>query len=202
MNSSNSKLLFSRYPEMFKNAHDLKQSLMGFGFECGDGWFNLINTLLAHAYYPVGQLKHKLEELPSKIEENPEGPPSYYGVESWGKYEEKLRKELKIALKNLPVLVQVKEKFGTLRIYTHGGDSAFQAQIELAESLSGQTCEECGAPGFRAGPGWIRTLCAEHFEERHGAERLVEVAQAMAAASILEEYFKGADFLKKESDDC
>ncbi len=36
--------LCKRYPEIFKNRHgDVKTTCMVFGFECGDGWFNLID---------------------------------------------------------------------------------------------------------------------------------------------------------------
>ena len=41
--------LFESYPELFKGRHEgLNKNLMGFGFECGDGWFNLINALSKH----------------------------------------------------------------------------------------------------------------------------------------------------------
>jgi len=34
--------LFSRFPSFFRYRSNLRASLMGFGFECGDGWFDLI----------------------------------------------------------------------------------------------------------------------------------------------------------------
>lgn len=58
-------------------------------------------------------------------------------------------------------LMQVKEKFGTLRVYLYGEDPyeiAF-AVASHAEHRSSNTCEDCGDYGTRRGGGWIRTLC-------------------------------------------
>jgi len=59
-------------------------------------------------------------------------------------------------------LDQVKSKFGGLRFYYTGGDDYISGMVSLAESLSEVTCEDCGAPGKRAGNGWVRTACEEH----------------------------------------
>jgi hypothetical protein len=69
----------------------------------------------------------------------------------------------------IPQLVaeQVKEKFGTLRFYTSGGDRLIDGMIWFAESMSGSTCEECGNKGKRSNTGWIRTLCTEHTKENN-----------------------------------
>lgn len=60
--------------------------------------------------------------------------------------------------------VQVKEKFGGLRFYVHGGLSARQEElIETAEALAERTCEECGQPGRLLVRGhWYLTRCARH----------------------------------------
>ena len=57
------------------------------------------------------------------------------------------------------VAVQIKEKFGTLRLYHDGGDDYCHGVVVMAEVMSGCTCEVCGSPGHTAGRGWIRTLC-------------------------------------------
>jgi len=45
--------IFNDFPELFKNVDNLKVSLMAFGFECADGWFDLIYNLCKNikAYY-------------------------------------------------------------------------------------------------------------------------------------------------------
>lgn len=64
------------------------------------------------------------------------------------------------------VAEQVKEKFGTLRFYYRGGDGYIDGIVDMAEAMSGVTCETCGKPGQRYSGGWIRTLCDEHEAER------------------------------------
>ena len=60
-------------------------------------------------------------------------------------------------------VLQIKEKFGELRIYTGALDAAVADQvykiIDDAEIESGRTCEWCGKPGKARGGGWIKTLC-------------------------------------------
>lgn len=56
-------------------------------------------------------------------------------------------------------ILQVKEKFGTLRFYTDGETEESGNRVDEAEEESGRTCERCGKPGERRGGGWIRTLC-------------------------------------------
>ena len=64
---------------------------------------------------------------------------------------------------------QLKEKFGGLRVYLNGYEQGqVREAIMVAERLSYETCEECGAAGEARGPkerphGWIRTVCDEHW---------------------------------------
>lgn len=55
--------------------------------------------------------------------------------------------------------VQIKEKYGTLRLYHDGGDSYCDGVVDMAEAMSAVTCEQCGAPGKPNDGGWISTLC-------------------------------------------
>ena len=46
MNKENTLKLFNDFPELYKGKDKtLMESLMPFGFECGDGWFELIYEL-------------------------------------------------------------------------------------------------------------------------------------------------------------
>lgn len=68
------------------------------------------------------------------------------------------------------VILQVKEKFGGLRIYYacpehlnwEGGD----AIVTEAERKCWETCEICGEPGKTRNLPWIKTLCGKHYAER------------------------------------
>lgn len=58
-------------------------------------------------------------------------------------------------------IMQVKEKFGTLRFYVdkEGESGGFSQAVEEAMKASEVTCEDCGAPGELRGDAWVRTLC-------------------------------------------
>ena len=54
---------------------------------------------------------------------------------------------------------QVKEKFGTLRVYSEGSDDFICGAIRMAEEMSAVTCEVTGKPGQMCRKGfWCRTL--------------------------------------------
>ena len=65
-------------------------------------------------------------------------------------------------------IVQVKEKFGGLRIYVDGGNKEIWDYLLALEDRSLQTCETCGKPGrLRDNRGWWLTLC-DICEEKRG----------------------------------
>ena len=55
--------------------------------------------------------------------------------------------------------VQVKEKWGQLSFYYNGGDDYIEGAVDMACTMSGFTCEFCGAAGKVRKLGWVRTLC-------------------------------------------
>jgi hypothetical protein len=61
-------------------------------------------------------------------------------------------------------VLQIKEKFGTLRFYYSGGDDYIAGAIQLSENLSSRTCENCGARGEIRNGIWIRTLCEDCYQ--------------------------------------
>lgn len=64
-----------------------------------------------------------------------------------------------------PVLTQIKEKFGELRVYCKKSDAYIDGAICLAESMSSTLCEICGERAeIRNLNGWSKTLCQGHFE--------------------------------------
>ena len=58
------------------------------------------------------------------------------------------------------VVTQIKEKWGSLRFYYYGGDSAVANFVTMAESMSSRTCGNCGAVGFISTGGWMQARCA------------------------------------------
>jgi len=131
--------LCKKYPLIFKNRHgDMKETLMCWGFECGDGWYQILDSLCANIQSHIDWQNENFAK----------GYPHYE--------------------KPVPqvVAVQVKEKFGGLRFYYEGGDDHISGMVRMAESWASHTCEECGQSGKHRSGGWIRTLCDTHEAER------------------------------------
>jgi len=63
-------------------------------------------------------------------------------------------------------IVQIKEKWGSLRVYTNFGTDVSNKCIEEYEKKSTTICEICGKPGnLREDLSWIQTLCDDHYKE-------------------------------------
>ena len=160
------KALCEKYPKMFLRRYaDMKTSTMCWGFECGDGWYNILDALcsaLTNSYtvsihFGNGQF------------EDPGDAPQV-------------------------IVDQVKEKYGTLRFYYHiepqdpkykelcakygedhpaiqnwlsNYDKFYDGVVHMAETMSSLTCEVTGQPGelYSSGGtpyGWLKTISQEH----------------------------------------
>lgn len=65
------------------------------------------------------------------------------------------------------VILQIKEKFGGLRVYTDTMDEKLDELIRQAEETASHTCQDCGEEGKLVSPnGWMLTLCEKHELER------------------------------------
>lgn len=62
---------------------------------------------------------------------------------------------------------QIKEKFGTLRIYAYNSTTEITKLIRETEISSFTTCEVCGETGtLDRTKSWLKTLCEKHKLER------------------------------------
>ena len=177
MNEQLDAQLCEKYPLLFKDRNgDMRTTAMCWGFSHGDGWFNIIDTLCWHLHHKYDDAKSRYEHLVSRL-----------GKPRWGDEITKNTKfvtqedidEAKVKMdeeaERVPLVSQVKEKFGTLRFYIQSGTDTHYNYISFAEAMSGVTCETCGSPGKRLGRGWVYTSCKEHardedWEESPGAE--------------------------------
>lgn len=87
---------------------------------------------------------------------------------------EKIEKELHYSLDDEFCILQVKEKFGTLNVYTSmipNGSSIFDYIYE-AEQESKFTCEICGSKEKveLRGRCWFQTLCFKCFCEKENSK--------------------------------
>ena len=68
---------------------------------------------------------------------------------------------------------QIKEKFGGLRFYYAGGDDHIHGMIDMAESMSYDTCETCGTTNnVGSTQGWIYTVCQPCWSKNPRANNL------------------------------
>lgn len=177
--------LLKKYPKIF---HYVENPIKGpqlpirlFMFECGDGWYNIIDALCANIQHSIDwseksyhmDIKYNtmLQQVLSGRREAYDEYFQFTSVSNNNK-EEYFQTWLKTAKyrqvkEPIPqvIAVQVKEKFGTLRFYVDGGNEVTHAMINMAESMSARTCEKCGAPGKLRGKTWLYTACDEHTEE-------------------------------------
>jgi hypothetical protein len=151
--------LCAKYPLIFRDRHENMQvTAMCWGFECGDGWYNIIDILCGLLTSDYRQAKSRYEHLLETGAGN-----VLYGTKTVTQeaIDEACIKMNEEASK-VPVAVQVKEKFGGLRFYVNGATDKHWSYINFAESMSYRTCEECGAPGKTYTDGWHTTLCDVH----------------------------------------
>jgi len=135
-------ILVTKYPEIFKNRYgDMQNTAMCWGFECGDGWFNIIDQM---CWAIQDHIKWQNKQRTDLLATNPHNLPVPDEV-------------LQV------VATQVKEKFGSLRFYYSGGDDYVAGVIQMAEAMSYVTCDVCGSPGTqKQHHGWLQTRCQLH----------------------------------------
>jgi len=109
---------------------------MCWGFDCGDGWYDIIDKLCE-------KIQKHCDELQSK---------------RFGKRG--------VSLDDMQVeATQVKEKWGTLCFYVSGADDTVYDMIDEAEKESSYTCEDCGEVGKLREGGWVKVQCDKCYEE-------------------------------------
>ena len=179
------KLLCEKYPKMMVNRNkDMKETCMCWGFECGDGWFNILDQLMGNIQHHIDwKEKQRTSAMAYNLmaAQAKEGNFDLFddSMKDLNNPEYKAKRlseviagDFRSVPESIPqvTLDQIKEKFGTLRFYYTGGDDVIDGMVRMAESMSGVTCEECSAPAQTHGPGWIRTIC-EPCETKREEER-------------------------------
>ncbi len=189
MNEELDSGLVKRFPKLFRNRYaPMTETCMCWGFSHGDGWYHIIeNTcslIQGHIDWTRKNRARALRfnrALRRAIAGNRADlvsfytiggrPPSQWNLEQMEKeITGKLFRPVESACPQV-VVDQVKEKFGTLRFYYHGGDDYVDGVVRMAEAMTTVTCETCGNAGKTRSGGWVRTLCDEHekaYRERNG----------------------------------
>lgn len=163
------------YPKIFTRTYQETDKLQ-FGFECGDGWYHIINNscrlIQSHISWQdkrIQQIKHTNKIRAALLAGDSSLFDNEYKIFS-NEYRKQKHTEFMESARPAPVprsikqLVadQIKEKFGTLRFYYDGGDDFCAGVVAMAEQISSNTCEVCSAYSETGGTGYIRTLCVVH----------------------------------------
>ena len=152
MNKELEQKFVKRWPDWFDVNGSVQHTLMPFGFECGDGWFQLIWDLCEDIEKILNEVFHEMGLSDDDI-----------------KVRQVTRKLDKEQIKDFEV-IQVKEKFAGLRFYYEDaveGEGKIIKRVQKAEELSLVTCEECGKEGKVTGKNWLKTLCENCEKERN-----------------------------------
>lgn len=165
--------LIEKYPVLFRDKDKSpRESLMCFGCEFSDGWYNIFDNLCDYLSLLAGHEMMLRVKDEYKTDENK----GYIWVKS-------------------PTVsfTQVKEKYGTMRVYWIGNgidnyddinsklanpeDMESQVKryydkvehaIDYTEFLSSTVCEVCGESGKLYTNGWYMTRCKKHIIEHYG----------------------------------
>lgn len=180
------ELLCKRYPKIFRDRHgDMRTTAMCWGFDIGDGWFNIIDQMCRNMQWHID---HSRKDRARALRYNRAVKRAMNGdleplikYHTYGKGLRAREYAIKYANEDVErglklrevreacpqiIATQVKEKFGTLRFYYYGGDDYCRGVESLADSMSAVTCEVCGNPGKLLTQGWHRTLCETHAKEQ------------------------------------
>lgn len=179
MNARLDAYLVKKCPTLFVDRYkSMKETCMCWGFECGNGWYALLEEA-ARKLEPLCRAEYEK----AASQEKP-----------WYRY---IRNAIGFTIRplRLPFVFsilykivnfiqpnvynnavywyggppcrasQVKEKFGTLRFYMTSQTLEMDTIIKEAERASSVTCEQCGKKGKLRGHGWLYTACARHTKK-------------------------------------
>jgi hypothetical protein len=147
MTDENFENLAIQWPELMEKANiDY--------IEAGDGWYDLIDTLFSLISKDVVKHKKQLRWI-----EQQDIPNKEFRIAE-------LEEKILFSIENLPVIEQIKEKFGALRFYCYNSTSDVDLYIGFAERMSYKICETCGNSGKLRTGSWLKVLCDEHDRQR------------------------------------
>lgn len=166
MNKRYDQYLVKKYEPLYRDRYgNMQTTAMCWGFEVGDGWFSIINNLSHFLCAKWLEAKREYEYVKDRL-----GLKKYDwpGEVEWNvtvtqEVIDEAFAKMQAEAELVPVAIQVKEKYGTLRFYINRGSDEQWAYIAFAEAMSACTCEICGNRGrVSRGMGWVTTRCKEH----------------------------------------
>ena len=179
MNIELDKKLCEKYPKIFVNrGKNERESCMHWGLECGDGWYDVIDSMCYALTWGFETGIDVTKELAVKYNIPPsawtDGEYYYLHVKTPGVIADQLKEKLATLrfyyhLEFEPTLAALAytEKYPPAIAMVERYDSFISGIVHYAEILSGRTCEDTGKPGelhVSGGNrgGWYRTVNREH----------------------------------------
>ena len=173
MNKILSDRLIAKYPSILDNLY----------LDINDGWYNIIDSVCETVENHINMRRsYKFDSLmynrALKLAKNGNDFSliKYYTgkIKDINNLKAKIERDISFfKLRTIPescqkvIFTDVKEKYGSLRIYYFGGDDFVNGAISMAEKLSSTICETCGAPGELRGNSWFYTSCQKHSRENN-----------------------------------
>jgi hypothetical protein len=178
--------LVEEFPKIFIHRNgDKNHYRIASGFECGDGWYDLLRHLCNVIQHEIDSNKTQREYIFSHNEMIAQAIlgdrtllEEKYKHWDPGYKDEVIAKgylEAPGEIDQLEVDL-IKEKFGGLRFHKRGGSEYSNGAIALAESLSFTICDVCGEKGKVGnqsaswdnpkGNGYYATRCQKHWGYR------------------------------------
>jgi formylmethanofuran dehydrogenase subunit E len=177
--------LVKRYPQLFRERNgNPSTTSMNWGFQCQDGWFNLINQLCLSIENHIKSMEHNNIFIQKQLDLAAANKMDEMFEIMRTQYE---KGELKI--KKIPDVIvnEVKEKMGQLSFSVKGADDEIHGMIRMATSMSSKICEECGKPGqlSTTKSGWLRVLCKEHDQKEKTEIGIKSNIEALAYGELI-----------------
>lgn len=154
MKESLDRKICEAFPKLFRDSEN--KPIQSYGFECGDGWFNLIYSLCGAIQKHIDSTEEQRSraiEWNSMLDRGES--PSWFDPT---KYPALKRYDVPELVPQVTIR-QVKEKFGSMRVYINGGDNTIRDYIDMVCYISDSTCELCGGIGEKTKSSWVQTLC-------------------------------------------
>ena len=185
MNEELEVKLVKRHPDLFTDYYgDPMKTCMAWGMEHGDGWYSLIESLCEFIDYNIK--RGIVIDITNATSDEGDVEKDF----SNNIIRSRMTGRRVLKIKPRVHFEQIKEKFGSLRIYlsiniSHDDQTAvdhYKVNDELnaefdtfsevinrmqsfIERKSEQVCESCGQPGQLYSTGWWKTLCPVHAQK-------------------------------------
>ena len=171
--------LYKKYPKLFTQKDwSIRDSCMPWGIECGSGWYHILDkmcSLIQNDITYKRNAKANILRYNRALQRAINGNTKYleYHFKRFYKDPEELNKRIMQEMHVYSFLPdvntthqvqfsQIKEKYGTLRVYANYASDFAEGVIDMACSMSSITCEQCGMPGKMRGAFWYYVSCDEH----------------------------------------